>query len=210
MGNELKPGTNVGMDCGWASKVYDSKVTSRSFQGHIKVTSRSNTAESPFPKVFFMITCWNEVLTTLGLVRTWSIRLSEYTQVVSWPWGVHRVNTPLVNNPIRVPRQTAKSGWKSGQRQDWTTQVTTPPALGGHTDGYIWWHGLGLCFMGVWPQGHVKVISRSYQGHIKVKRSRWVYMVAWSSLHHWLHRYRCCHRRHCGLNHFLIWFPSPE
>ena len=34
---------------------------------------------------------------------------------------------------------------------------------------YTWWHGLGLRFTGVSPQGHDKVILRSHEGQISLK-----------------------------------------
>ena len=42
----------------------------------------------------------------------------------------------------------------------------------GTKPNYTWWHGLELDLRGVLPQGHLKVIPRSSQGHSKVKSTK--------------------------------------
>ena len=60
--------------------------------------------------------------------------------------------------------------------------ATTSNTLDESQPKFTWWHGLGLGFKVVLPQGHDKVISRSQQGQISLKFVKIVYCIGLATI----------------------------
>ena len=89
-----------------------------------------------------------------------------------WNYRVYykgwRGNTPS-NYPFVTPFSYGRNGPNDKTIVMFGPMASTSNTFDESQPKYTWWHGLGLGFTWVLPQGHDKVISRSQEGQISSK-----------------------------------------
>ena len=150
-------------------------VTPRSWQGHLKVTARSQQSQintKVLNKAYFCCFCSNFV----HLRWPWWLKPSrtpiwiytKHTQEVTGVFLCWRGHTPS-NHAYVIP---VWNGANNKMMAVLRPMVNTSISCEEIQPKYTWGHGFRMYFWGVLPQGHGKVISRSQQVKSTQKRGK--------------------------------------
>ena len=154
-------------------------VTRRSWQGHLKVTARSNQLKIGENNQFLLV-----LLQFSSLEMSMVVENPLDSSMEIWPKHPRGYSGNISAGGVIPHQMTLMPPLSHIAEMDQIINstivmlgpmATTSNTLDESQTKYTWWHGLGLGFKGVLPQGHDKVISRSQQGQISLKFVKMVY-----------------------------------